>query len=313
MKKYLNVFYILMTITFVGCDTPIVPFEKLVLEQKVEEDILVEGIDSNLQNISVDIVNKIQDISSNIFETIGDSDYYYKNKNNLELYLSPIKDNLSKELYDSIKSNNSKNDLKKIIDNLYYMDDSNYYSSNIIALNLYEDELYADVEVIGVDDSKEFIINTISLYFDKDFKIYKTEIVSENNTSLNTTKPLSNDSLINGELAKEKLAVENLFNSIKNKELYTNIKRNKDGANEKLEIMLNDVDINKNSIEDLRLLFNIGRGEFLNYSITKCSINDVDSKAETKLELTFANGNTLTKFDVVYSRVTDKILEIKKK
>lgn len=310
--RYLSLIVIVLLFNLTGCSQ--IPFEKFILGEDAVSDIKIPYLNIEKININTENINTFQEISNNLFNTIGNKEYYYDNYSDSEIYLRPVKNLFEENFYNQLINNEVKNDFKKMIDNIYYKDNMYYDNSKVIEAGINSDgEHFFVTEIVSIGDSKDFMVSSIRIYLNENNKIIKSEIISEDTIIGNTSTPLSKDSLISENLSKEKEIITTFLNSMKSNELYNMVSNNKPEATLQLDTLINNINISIKSPEDLKMLFKAGKGTFENYYITKYTINDKDCMANSEFVLSFVNGSQVDDFTFIYSRITNEIINIKKK
>ena len=309
--KYMSCITLLISInTFTGCT---IPFQRFLQEDEaIVKDIKIEGIDIDKETIPYSEIEEMQKVVSNIFDKIANYDFYYENYDNLESFHLPIKEYTDDNFYKELISKGS--DFKKVVDNIYYKDDTKYKTAKIIEVGITTDKKYYKVEVVSIDDSMTFGAETINLIVNSENKIIGTELVGEMNTVQNTTKPIDSESLIPNDNKLFSKKLNEFLNQLKNEELYKKVSSGEDkvGIDVQIEALISNIKLQNKNNEALKDLFKAGKGIFKDITHLGFNYNDYGALGVSNYIIAFANGEEIIKFNIEYSRVSEEIIGVKK-
>ena len=292
-----------------------IPFEKFILSSgEVKKDIKIEKLDLNKHNLDEKYIVEMQGIVDNVFNEIADKKFYLSNYHRVEVFHKPIIKFLENNFYNDLSSGNRNSDLKKVVDNIYYRKNTSFKKANIIDAGTYKNGYFFNIEVVSIDDGKEFNTEIIKLITDYNKTIIDTEIIGEMNSVSNTTKPLNEDSLIPTNHNLFLKEYEKFLGALANEKLYNELLTDNNGeGNFQLNTLVNNLNIKYKNNADLIELFKLGKGNFKNGGVTGYRYSDKDATAITTYIVSYPNEDKQIDFEVEFSRVNNKILKITKK
>lgn len=299
---------IIGNLTLTGCS---IPFEKFLGAdiQSTQEKIIVGlPIDDNFKNEDLDTYNKIVET---IFDTIGNQEFYLKNFNNSTSFYDPINKYFDTNYLNKIIDGFEKDNIKKVIENIYYIDNTKFYSAKIIGAGKTRFGVKLEVEIASVDDTTSFGLQTIELYFNSDKQIYKAEIINELNTALNTTKPLDTDSLICDNSAFI-TAFNDFILPFKNKSIYdlSLDSENKQDFEYEINTLIDNLELTNQDKDVLVTLFKAGKATFDNYGISQYIHYDKNAEPISVYTVEFSLNDDYISFDFYYNRLEKSIYKV---
>lgn len=311
---------ILVTGLFTGCSKDgafYFDFTKLLqVEKTIEKEVELSGINLKQSVITKEDVLNINNKIDLIFKTLADKDYYFKNFNNSASYFYGVKSNISDDFYTKVSAGEIKSSLKKSIDNIYYNEYSSFKEANVIAIEKTFDGLNCYVEVVSLSDDLLFNTEVIQLNLDNNFNIIGDKTISDMSSQNNTVKSLGEGSLLQNNHDKFIEKIEELFDELKNPNLYEEIKSVETAvpqAEFALDTMVNNINIKNKNNDSLKQLFFAGKGRFNTYAVDSYKIDDVESMANTSYVLNFSVNGEIESYEVEFSRILNEITKVTKR
>lgn len=308
----LSLFFIMGMITGCSHEAFYFDFTRFILNEEVEKEVKLEGLNLKNDIISKNDILKIDKIITSTFEVLANKDYYYNNFNNPSNYFNKVKDNLTTDFYNALSSGKLKSAIKKSIDNIYYNEYTEFKEAKLISVEktLYGITCY--VEVVSVNDSLLFNSETISLDLDSKFRIKGDNTISAMSSETNTINELNEDSLLQTNHNDFIKSLKKLFKNLSNEKLYNEVITNNSSKTEfALDTLINNIQLKNKNNDSLTQLFLAGKGTFSNYAIDSYKINDYDNMAITTYVVKFSVKGEVQKFEIEYSRILKDIIKVK--
>lgn len=316
IKKILCISICILSISSVltGCDIEI-PFKTFIInnnDKAIIEDVKIDGIDLSKNITNQANMERFQAVADTIFKQLGDKNFYADNYDSPSRYNYVLQNYLSTSFYKSIISGSIDNDFKKVIDNIYFKENTLFKNANIIETGQDINGYYYDIEIVSVDDEITFNTETIRFIVDKNFKITSTKIIKQIAKIQNTTTPLTVDSLLPDTHEEFLDKFETFLDQINNKKIFESISKGyKVGdADVQLEALISNITLPNKDTESLKRLFLMGKGTFTNRVLVSYKMDDIDKMATSVYTIAFSKEDTIEKFDIYYSRITKEITNI---
>lgn len=310
--KKVMILSMLLTSSFVltSCE---IPFERFLGDDSnITKELTVEGIKSTKATKTIEDVNKYKSKFNSIFSVIGDNEFYLKNFNNKEGFYKPIASFFNNEYLEQIMTGEKKNILGKVIDNIYYIENTKFKESRIIGIGESLDYTKLELEIVSIDDTTSFGVQYIDVYFDKNDFISDVVLISDLTTAQNTTKEISDDSLLMQDNTEFIKAFENFILPFKNKNIY-NLSLSSETQQDfdyEINVIIDELDLNNKNNEALKTLFKAGKATFSNYGIIEYMNYDKNAEPITVYKVRFSLDGEYIDFTINYNRLEKTIDKI---
>lgn len=288
-----------------------IPFERFLGDDTtITKELPVEGMKATNNTKTIEDVQKYKDKLNSIFSVIGNNDFYLKNFNNKEGFYKPIKNFFNDEYLQKVISGESNNVLGKIVDNIYYLENTKFTEMRIIGIGENLETTKIELEIISIDDTTSFGVQYINVFFDKSDLITDVTLISDLTTAQNTTKEIDSDSLLEGSNSEFIKAFENFVLPFKNKTIY-NLSLSSDTQQDfdyEINVVIDDLKLENKNNETLKTLFKAGKATFDNYGIIEYMNYDKNAVPITTYKVRFSLDGEYIDFNINYNRL-DKIIE----
>lgn len=302
--------FIVSSLILTSCQ---IPFERFLGDDSnTPKEIIVEGIKETKPNKTIEDVNNYKEKLKSIFGIIGDNDFYLKNFNNKEGFYAPIKTFFDENYLSKIESGENKNILGKVIDNIYYKENTKFKEARIIGVGetLYSTKI--EVEVVSIDDTTSFGIQYIDIYLNQDNLINDIILIADLTTAQNTTKEITDDSLLLKDNNEFINVFETFITPFKSKTIYDlslNSEKQQDFEYE-INVVLDNIEMQNKNNEVLKTLFKAGKASFDNYGIVEYMNYDKNAEPITVYKVRFSLEGELIDFTINYNRLEKVIQKI---
>lgn len=290
-----------------------IPFQRFLSDEtSVTQEVKIEGMDTNKSTITLENVKLYKEKLNSIFFVIGNNEFYLKNFNNKEGFYEPIKSFFDSECLESIKSGERKNLLGKVIDDIYYTENTKFKEVRIIGVGETLESKKVEIEVVSINDSTSFGIQYIEIFFNEDNLIYDVNIKSNLSSNQNTTKEISEDSLLMANNNEFNTVFQSFVLPLKNESIY-NLSLNSEKQNDfnyELNVLLDSLDLKDKNNETLRTFFIAGKGKFDNYGIIGYMNYDKNAEPITEYKVRFLLDGEFIDFSISYNRLEKTIERI---
>lgn len=290
-----------------------IPFQRFLSDEtSVTQEVKIEGMDTNKSTITLENVKLYKEKLNSIFFVIGNNEFYLKNFNNKEGFYEPIKSFFDSEYLESIKSGERKNLLGKVIDDIYYTENTKFKEVRIIGVGETLESKKVEIEVVSINDSTSFGIQYIEIFFNEDNLIYDVNIKSNLSSNQNTTKEISEDSLLMANNNEFNTVFQSFVLPLKNESIY-NLSLNSEKQNDfnyELNVLLDSLDLKDKNNETLRTFFIAGKGKFDNYGIIGYMNYDKNAEPITEYKVRFLLDGEFIDFSISYNRLEKTIERI---
>lgn len=288
-----------------------IPFERFLgNDTAITKELPVEGINATNNTKTIEDVQKYKDKLNSIFSVIGDNDFYLKNFNNKEGFYKPIKSFFNDEYLQKVINGESKNVFGKVVDNIYYIENTKFKEMRIIGIGENLETTKVELEIVSIDDTTSFGVQYIDVFFDKSDLITDVTLISDLTTAQNTTKEIDTDSLLEGTNAEFIKAFESFILPLKNKTIY-NLSLSSDTQQDfdyEINVVIDDLELENKNSETLKTLFKAGKTTFDNYGIIEYMNYDRNAVPITTYKVRFSLDGEYIDFNINYNRL-DKTIE----
>ncbi len=188
------------------------------------------------------------------------------------------------------------------IDSLHFIE-MGHFVLNKESYTAYGYELYV------VNDNAEYVVHPLQVLFNDSGYLVTIESTGKPYDSLYRTRELTADAYVGQNMhAKFNAALAKVNKEFKNEILYEAIQG--DGEASELQVFLGGLDATIAPKEIYQDLFIASRGNLESGEISAIRVNDVDAKAITAYDISFATMDGVKTYTFTFDRVTETVLAI---